>query len=168
MSTDRQIEANRLNALKSHGPSSPEGRAISSQNATRHGLLSQSLLLDGESKERFDLLLASLRDEFQPRTNTEANLVETLATARWRQLRACALECAIINEEIRNQAQNTEHLDPATRAATAIRTLGDHSSQLEIINRYETRFERQYDRALDRLLKLKKRNADFAKRSQFD
>jgi hypothetical protein len=168
MSSERQIEANRLNALKSCGPSSPEGRAISSQNSLRHGLCSQHVLVDGESKERFDFLLASLRDEFRPRTSSEHELVEKLAAARWRQLRAWALEIAAINKEIRHQAETSEDHDPATRASTAIRSLHEQSRYLEIINRYETRYDRQYERALDRLLKLKKRNSDFAERTQFE
>jgi len=167
MSTDRQIEANRLNALKSCGPSSPEGRAISSQNSLRHGLLAQNVLLDGESKDRFDLLVAELRDEFQPRTNTEDGLVQTLAVARWRQLRAWALESSTINKEIRNQCENSEDQSPVDRAATAFRALCDQSRHLEIISRYETRYDRQYNRTLDRLLRLQKKN-DFAKRTQFD
>jgi hypothetical protein len=168
MTSDRQIEANRLNALKSCGPSSPEGRAIVSRNALRHGLLSKDILLDGESKDRFDHLLASLRDEFRPQTDTEHGLVEKLATARWRQLRAWALESATINQEIRNQADTSDDPDPATRAAIAIRTICERSNYLETINRYETRFERQYDRALNQLLKLKKRKNDFAKQTHFD
>jgi len=35
----KQLEANRLNARKSTGPSSPSGRAISSQNARKYDLL---------------------------------------------------------------------------------------------------------------------------------
>jgi hypothetical protein len=40
MTSRRQIEANRRNAQRSTGPSTPEGLAISSANATRHGVLS--------------------------------------------------------------------------------------------------------------------------------
>ena len=38
MATEAQIAANRQNALKSTGPSSPEGKAASSQNRLTHGL----------------------------------------------------------------------------------------------------------------------------------
>ena len=37
-SSQAQIEANRMNAQHSTGPTSPAGKAISSQNNTRHGL----------------------------------------------------------------------------------------------------------------------------------
>ena len=38
MTTTRQAEANRLNALKSTGPRTPAGRAVVAYNATKHGL----------------------------------------------------------------------------------------------------------------------------------
>ena len=38
MASEKQISANRANALKSRGPRSAGGKARSSRNATRHGL----------------------------------------------------------------------------------------------------------------------------------
>ena len=38
MTSERQLATNRQNALNSTGPRTPAGRAISSLNATRHGL----------------------------------------------------------------------------------------------------------------------------------
>jgi hypothetical protein len=38
MTSERQLAANRQNALKSTGPRTPAGRAIASLNAARHGL----------------------------------------------------------------------------------------------------------------------------------
>jgi hypothetical protein len=169
MASDRQIEANRANALKSTGPLSPETRAKSAQNSTRHGLLAQNNLLEGESKERFDLLLATMLEDLQPENGVESALIETLAVSRWRQMRVWALENATINKEIRNQVADSEEDDSTTRAATAIRTLCDQSNYLEIMSRYETRYDRQYLRTLDRLVRLRqKKNSDFAKRTQFD
>src|SRR5580658_2770231 len=43
---------------------------------------------------------------------------------------------------------------PVTLIALAFRSLIDHSCSLEIINRLESRCERQYDRAVDRLTAL--------------
>jgi hypothetical protein len=40
MTTDRQLAANRANAQHATGPRTPQGKAVSSRNNTRHGLRS--------------------------------------------------------------------------------------------------------------------------------
>jgi hypothetical protein len=46
MATERQIEANRNNALKSTGPITAEGKASVSRNAWKHGMAAESALVD--------------------------------------------------------------------------------------------------------------------------
>ncbi|MBI5265909.1 MAG: hypothetical protein HY851_01635 [candidate division Zixibacteria bacterium] len=41
MATDKQISANRLNAQKSTGPVTDDGKAASSRNAVTHGFFSK-------------------------------------------------------------------------------------------------------------------------------
>lgn len=170
MTSERRISANRANALKSTGPKTPTGKAVSSKNNLRHGLLARTVVLDGESLERFTTLLYALRDELQPQTGIEATLVENMAVARWRQMRLWGMEKAGIAYEIQKQecSDKPEVLeqDAPTRAALAFRTLSDHSRSLELMNRYETRYERQYNRALARLMDLREKNNNFAKRTQ--
>jgi len=52
--SDAQIEASRINGALSRGPVTEEGKASSSRNATRHGLLSNTILIAGESRTDFD------------------------------------------------------------------------------------------------------------------
>jgi hypothetical protein len=160
---------NRANAAKSTGPITPEGKLKSSQNATKHGLLARSIVLEGEVLERFTALLDSLIDLFQPHTCVESALVENMAVARWRQMRLWGMEQADMAREMQKQAlragnEETAAHDAPTRSAIAFRTLCDHSRSLDTFNRYETRFERQYLRSLDRLEKMRAKS-DFAKRS---
>jgi len=54
MTSQKQIEANRRNALKSTGPKTLDGKAIVSQNATTHGLRARHTVIDGESQTEFD------------------------------------------------------------------------------------------------------------------
>jgi hypothetical protein len=49
--SDKKIEANRRNALKSTGPRTTEGKAAVRLNALRHGLRSEEVLLPGEDEE---------------------------------------------------------------------------------------------------------------------
>ena len=60
--------------------------------------------------------------------------------------------------------EETAARDVPTRSAIAFRTLCDNSRTLDTFNRYETRFERQYLRSLDRLEKMRTKTV-FAKRS---
>ncbi len=53
---EEAARANRRNARKSTGPRTPEGKAVSSQNATSHGIYCRDVVLDGEDQRRFDLL----------------------------------------------------------------------------------------------------------------
>ncbi len=53
MTTAPQLSANRQNALASTGPKSPEGKAVVSQNAVRHGLTSTKFLLSNEEQPEF-------------------------------------------------------------------------------------------------------------------
>jgi hypothetical protein len=43
-SSQSQVEANQLNAQKSTGPRTPDGKARSSQSALKHGLTAKTLL----------------------------------------------------------------------------------------------------------------------------
>jgi hypothetical protein len=44
MTSWRQFQANRLNALKSTGPRTEEGKRISRRNAVRHGLTAETVI----------------------------------------------------------------------------------------------------------------------------
>jgi capsule polysaccharide export protein KpsE/RkpR len=83
MATLRQIEANRLNAQKSTGPRTPQGKAASSQNALKSGLDAESQFVTGEERSEF----AALQDEyiarFQPLTPEERFQVDTLLRSEW-------------------------------------------------------------------------------------
>ena len=101
MRTERQKQAARANGAKSRGPITPEGKLASSRNAITHGLLAGTIVLKGESEERFNALLADLHAELQPQTSVEITLIETMAAARWRQLRIWGIEKATMEHQMR-------------------------------------------------------------------
>jgi len=155
MASDRQIKSNRQNATQSTGPKTPEGKAISSQNRRTHGLLSKAITIEGENPARFNEVLASLVADLQPQTPVECMLVENLAVARWRTMRIWVLENAAVSHEIRRQTGQYEAENRPTRAALAYRTLTDETRWLDVFNRYESRFDRQFSRSLQRLNELR-------------
>jgi hypothetical protein len=153
MTSDRRIQSARENGKKSNGPVTPEGKRRSSQNSARHGLLARHVVLEGEDATLFATLLGDLAAEFDPRGTVENALVENMAVSRWRQLRLWSMEKAGLDYQI---ARQDEPVDPPTKAALAFRTLSDESRSLELMNRYETRYDRQFARALARLTNLRK------------
>src|SRR5580698_5412731 len=99
--TPKQIEASRKNGARSRGPITEAGKQNSARNSTRHGLLAQTVVLDEESADRFLDLLTGYMDEHKPSTATQVSLVETMAAARWRQLRVWGAQKTSIDRDKR-------------------------------------------------------------------
>jgi hypothetical protein len=87
MATEKQRRANRLNARKSTGPRSPEGKARCAQNALKHGLRSQHLIVPGEDPAELQALLDALRLAFPPDDEVDEILIGHMAAAEWRMRR---------------------------------------------------------------------------------
>jgi hypothetical protein len=83
MSTQNQIEANRLNAQHSTGPRTAEGKAASSQNAFKSGLDAESQFVYGEDRADFSLLQDEYFTRFQPHNPEERFQVDTLIRNEW-------------------------------------------------------------------------------------
>lgn len=97
MSTSaHQVEANRINSQASTGPVTAEGKAVVSQNARRHGLLSSRLFLEDEDPAEYDAFLADLFEALRPVGTLECALVERIAVGFWRQRRLVRAETASI------------------------------------------------------------------------
>jgi hypothetical protein len=81
MATEKQIAANRANALKSTGPRTAAGRAKSSRNAYRHGL-SRPMAPDSELVESLARAIANeTAGEEQPKAAREVQLEAARALA---------------------------------------------------------------------------------------
>jgi len=84
MSSRKKSKSARINGAKSKGPTTPEGRARSSQNSLRHGLRSETVVLPHEDRAQFEALRDSYMESFQPADQPQHDLIETMAAARWR------------------------------------------------------------------------------------
>jgi hypothetical protein len=155
--SEKRLAANRANAKLSTGPRTAAGKINSSRNAITHGFTAQSILLPGESRSKFLKLIADLTTEFQPATTDQHGLVVTMAVARWRVFRAWTMESTSITHEQNRLADTNSGEDPATQTMLAIRSLNQQPHNLDNVSRHEGRFDRQYHRAADRLLRLKEK-----------
>jgi hypothetical protein len=101
--SQRRVEANRKNALRSTGPKSQQGKDVSSRNSLKHGLLAKSaVIMRGPMKENqaeFDVLLSGLDDYFCPVGTAEELLVQEIAVCYWMERRAQLYENAEICRE---------------------------------------------------------------------
>ena len=95
MSSQAQIAANQANAQLSSGPKTPEGKAKSSRNALKTGLTGHTVLLPTDDAERYEALVLSYADRFDPQTDRETELVQSIADCRWRVGRIYGLETAL-------------------------------------------------------------------------
>ncbi|MGO9095732.1 MAG: hypothetical protein ACLQGV_10960 [Bryobacteraceae bacterium] len=75
MPSQRQIEANRRNALRSTGPRTPQGKYIAARNHTLHGFSSPDPLLPDEDPAEFAASLAKWRNYCQPAGPHQEELV---------------------------------------------------------------------------------------------
>jgi hypothetical protein len=154
MATDRQIAANRENALKSTGPNTPEGRAAVRLNSLTHGLTAKTLVLPGESEEDFGSLLDSLATEHDPITPTEQALVTQLAMATWRLRRLYHQEAGFYAHKLKFLAdlRDSEKLDNPLGLGLVANCSQD---TLSMFNRQEARLERTFYKALHELERLR-------------
>jgi hypothetical protein len=94
--SDKQLAANAQNALKSTGPKTPEGRAVSKMNALKHGIYAKEALVRGlnikESRRELDALFDRFWQELAPAGPMEEMLVSQIVTAHWRLRRVLTAE----------------------------------------------------------------------------
>lgn len=96
MSSSNQVKANQWNAQKSTGPKTEEGKAVVSQNAMKHGLLSTETLLPWEESAELNCLLESLTTALKPDGPLEKILVDRIVSLTWRLRRAGRIESGIL------------------------------------------------------------------------
>jgi len=95
MTSYRQIEANRRNALKSTGPKSQEGKHASRCNALRHGLTAETVIGALEDAEDYNAFEAAITADYDARSAVERELVLRLASLLWRLRRAMTMEAGL-------------------------------------------------------------------------
>ena len=94
--SQRKIESNRRNGLKSTGPKTTEGKLAVRYNPLRHGLLAKEVVIDSgagkENRADFETLLSQLQEDLQPAGMLEQMLVEKIASLYWRLARVYRAE----------------------------------------------------------------------------
>src|SRR3974390_2344891 len=109
MTSFKQIEANRRNALKSTGPITEEGKQQSRRNAVRHGLTAETVIGALEDAEDYKAFEAAIIADHGAQSAVERELVLRLASLLWRLRRATTIETGLFEME-------AEHLGDTGRS----------------------------------------------------
>jgi hypothetical protein len=150
-STLTRAESSRINGAKSRGPKTEAGRQRSSMNALRHGFLANSVVLEGEDRDCFNQVLEYHIEKFQPKDDVEQDLIDEMVAAGWRMRRLWWIETELFNKATKAATDPTI----STRVATAFTRLAQ-TNQLELLDRYESRLHKMYQRAFKTLLEIRK------------
>jgi hypothetical protein len=92
MATESQILANRLNAQKSTGPSTTEGKTVVSQNSLKHGLSARLDVIRDECQADFDLYRDQMLVELNPIGPMESMLADRVISLSWRLKRSVCVQ----------------------------------------------------------------------------
>ena len=152
--SEKQIQAARVNGMKSKGPTTPEGRlkcSTSAQSQFKHTQLAETVLLTGESTRTFTALLQRYIDTFQPMTEPEHNVIQKMVVAYWQHLRSWSTHQTSFNCEIARQDATHPH---NIKASDAERLLSQTNHQQAARN--QAAFDRQYRNSVRDLILLRK------------
>src|SRR5512136_1987138 len=117
MSSLKQIEANRRNALNSTGPTTPEGKERSRRNALRHGLTAETVIAALEDAEDYQAFEAAVIADYDAQSAVERELVLRLASLLWRLRRATTMETGLFEIQADHLAglKQPAQVGPASR-----------------------------------------------------
>ena len=94
--SEKQIEANRMNALKSTGPKTLEGKNKSAQNALKYGFTAKKFVIPDEERKDFDEYHQKMIDVLKPNTILTQEMVLNISMAFWKSRRYANLESIVI------------------------------------------------------------------------
>ena len=125
MTSFRQIEGNRHNAIRSTGPNTEEGKQRSRRNAIRHGLCAETVIEIVEDIEDYRAFEAAVIGDYDAQTAVERELVLRLASLLWRLRRATSIETDLlrIQAEILRERRECRSNDQLATYATRLHVL---------------------------------------------
>ncbi len=165
--SEKQLAANRANAQKGTGPTTPDGKGKSCQNARRHGVTAQVTVMTEEGRIQHDAFCSKMMADLQPVGSIEEFLASSVAEDAWRLNYARAQSNNIISlGHFDGTGDNYDAQHPEINdAITEAQTVRDNAKTLELLSLYEQRIHRSFQKHFDQLQKLQtERKAERAKK----
>jgi hypothetical protein len=168
MASNAQIQANRMNAQKSTGPKTAEGKAVVAQNTVKHGLFAHDNVIQCEKQSDFDSFCEGLLTGLAPVGGVETMLAERIVSLSWRLKRVERMNSEAVDVMIAKIETNSSErrwrgeaglLDPESGQSElglgwAIIKDFSGSNVLERLLMYEKRIESSLYKAMNELQKL--------------
>jgi hypothetical protein len=123
MSSYRQIEANRRNALNSTGPKTEAGKQVSRRNALRHGLTAETVLSALEDAEDYQAFETAITVDYDAQSAVERELVLRLASILWRLRRATTMETGLFEIQAQQLHDYRQSRQPLSHSGEVIHTV---------------------------------------------
>ncbi|MGD1072914.1 MAG: hypothetical protein ABSB15_22555 [Bryobacteraceae bacterium] len=153
--SDRQQRANQINALKSTGPRTEEGKQKVRLNGLRHGLTGQVSVMTDDNRREHDEFCNPILARLSPDGPLELQLANLIAHDHWRLNRVHSIEDGIFalgHGYPQNQIDSgAPQADVAfSEAVTFMRS----SKEILLLTTYESRINRNIKRNMEQLNQL--------------
>jgi hypothetical protein len=145
MTSYRQVEANRRNAIKSTGPKTEAGKQASRGNAVRHGLTAETVIGALENAEDYKAFEAAVTADYDAQSAVERELVLRLASVLWRLRRVTTMETGLFEiqaEHLSDSRQSRKLLADSRDVIHAVfrraESVSGHASSHDAVSNVET------------------------------
>ncbi len=146
MSSAAQTAANRSNSKLSTGPVTEIGQAASKLNGLKTGLTGRTVVLPSDDLALYQAHIERFQKKFDPTTDEEQTLVQSLADTEWRLARIPSLETGIYAPGRLEFAGLFEELSEDVRKSLIeAKILVAYQRQLSNLGTQEKRLRRQRD-----------------------
>jgi hypothetical protein len=164
--SEAQLAANRANAQHSTGATTVAGKAKSSMNALKHGLSGKTVLLPTDDADEYNHILHAYVNSYQPATEEELNLIQSIVDSTWRLQRCRILETGILVKGEMEFSGKYEDQSPARRAQLIqVDAYLKYEKSIRNLQIQETRLHRRLEKdqaELMRLQNIRKREEQLA------
>ncbi len=147
MISEKQLVANRKNAIKSTGPKSDTGKAVVAQNAIKHGLTAAAPVIADEDPAEYAAFRDRMQKSLTPQGPMETMLADRIVDLSWRLKRATRTQTDAYDTLTPDQP------DPNTLGRIAVEDFSN-TRVLERLLVYERRIEHSLYRTMLELQRL--------------